>query len=265
MDNVDEFVGFALELADASRAIAARAFADAVDFTTKQDGSPVTEIDQEIERVLVGLIGERFPGHGILGEEYGSRDASNQYVWVVDPIDGTKSFATGLPTFGTLISLCRSGLPILGIIELPISRQRCVGAEGRPTEFNGAPVRCRAQQELQACVMCASGPEFYRGTAPRSGFERLWPETKWNVYGGGCTAYASLARGLVDICLEGDNLSPFDYCALVPVVHGAGGRISDWAGNDLNLRSGLDARANGVLASGDSRIHDQALRVLNET
>lgn len=183
---------------------------------------------------------------------------------MIDPIDGTKSFAIGLPTFGTLISLCRSGTPILGVIDLPVAEQRCIGAEGRPTEFNGAPVRCRPREHASECVMSASGSEFYRGSAPLAGFERIWPKTKWNVYGGGCAAYASLARGLVDLCLEGSNLSPFDFCALVPVVNGAGGRITDWSGEDLNLRNGVGTRAAGVLAAGDPRVHENALELLNE-
>ncbi len=265
MSEFEEFVEFALELADSGRSIASRAFDSAVGFVSKPDGTPVTEIDQTIERALVDRISAKFPDHGILGEEYGSRDAGNEYVWVVDPIDGTKSFAAGLSTFGILISLCHAGVPILGVIDLPIARQRCVGVEGRITEFNNLQVRCRPRQHLNECVLSASGPEFYRGTAPREGFERLWPKTKWNVYGGGCAAYGSLARGLVDLCIEGNNLSPFDFCALVPVVNGAGGRISDWYGNDLDLRNGLDTKANGVLASGSPEIHDQVLEVLNQS
>lgn len=263
MSDVDTFAEFALELADTGRPIARRAFESAAGFVSKSDGSPVTETDQAIEKALADRISTKFPDHGILGEEYGSRDVGNEYVWVIDPIDGTKSFATGLPTFGILISLCRAGLPILGIIDLPIAQQRCVGVEGRITEFNNAPVRCRPRHDVSACVMSASGPEFYKGMAPRAGFEQLWPKTKWNVYGGGCAAYAQLARGLVDLCLEGNNLSPFDFCALVPIVNGAGGKISDWYGHDLNLRSGVDTRADGVLASGTPEVHDQVLEILN--
>lgn len=263
MPEVDTFTEFAHELADIGRSIASRAYGNAIDFVSKPDGTPVTEIDQAVERALVDRIVDRFPGHGILGEEYGEREVDTEYVWVIDPIDGTKSFAVGLPTFGILISLCRAGSPILGIIELPVARQRCVGVEGRATEFNNSPVRCRTRRFLSECIMSASGPEFYRDTAPREGFERLWPKTKWNVYGGGCLAYASLARGLVDLCLEGSNLSPFDFCALVPVVNGAGGKISDWQGNHLNLKNGVDIRANGVLASGDPATHEQALEILN--
>ena len=263
MSEVDTFVEFAHELSDIGRSIARQSYGNAPHFVSKSDGTPVTETDQAIEKALVDRIVDRFPTHGILGEEYGSREVENEYVWVVDPIDGTKAFAVGLPTFGTLISLCRAGSPIIGIIEMPIAQQRCIGVEGRATEFNNSPVRCRPCRHLSESIMSANGPEFYRGVTPREGYERLWPKTRWNIFGGSCLVYASLARGLIDLCLEGSNLSPFDFCALVPVVNGAGGNISDWQGNALDLKNGVDIKAAGVLASGDPAIHRQALEVLN--
>jgi len=264
MHDLALFVKVGHELADIGRKMARAAFVDGAAFQTKSDGSPVTEVDQAIEKAMRKVISDRFPEHGILGEEYGNSDLDSEFVWVIDPIDGTKSFATGLPTFGCLISLCHNNVPVIGIVELPVAEQRCVGVVGQPTTFNGKPVHCRPRTSLSECVMSLSGPEFYKETAPRPGFERLWPQSEWNVYGGGCVAYASLARGFVDICLEGSNLSPFDFCAYVPVIEGAGGRITDWHGEALSLRAGPDTRARGVLASGDPGVHEQALRIIAE-
>ncbi len=264
MSDLDLFVAVAHELADIARKLARIAFVEGAAFQSKSDGSPVTEVDQAIEWAMRDIIVEKFPEHGILGEEYGNSDLDGEFVWVIDPIDGTKCFATGLPTFGSLISLCQNNTPVIGIIELPVAEQRCVGVVGQPTTFNDKPVQCRSRATLKECVMSLSGPEFYKEHAPRQGFERLWPESEWNVYGGGCVSYASLARGFVDLCLDGANLSPYDFCAYVPVINGAGGLISDWQGDSLGLHAGPATRAKGVLASGDSRIHDQALRIIAE-
>jgi inositol-phosphate phosphatase/L-galactose 1-phosphate phosphatase/histidinol-phosphatase len=264
MNSLNLYVSIGHELADIGRKLARAAFREGAAFYSKSDGSPVTEVDQAVEKAMRGVITDNFPEHGILGEEYGNSDLDNEFVWVIDPIDGTKNFAAGLPTFGCLISLCRNGVPVLGIIELPVAEQRCVGVEGQPTTFNDKPVQCRPRQNLKECVMSLSGHEYFKGTAPRHRLEQLWPETEWNVYGGGCAGYASLSRGYVDLCLDGSNLSPYDFCAFVPVVAGAGGRITDWQGNALNLHAGPAIRAKGVLASGDPRTHEQALRCLNE-
>lgn len=260
--DIDAYVAFAEELAALARDRARAAFARGAAFTTKSDGSPVTELDQAIEREMRAMIVARFPAHGILGEEYGTERLDHDLVWVLDPIDGTKCFAAGLPTFGSLIALCHEGVPIVGIVELPVMERRCVGARGRPTTLDGRAVRCRPRADLKSCVMSAAGSEFYRGPAPRDGFDRLSTRTEWNVYGGGCVGYASLAAGYVDICLEGANLSTFDYCAYVPVVEGAGGAISDWRGGALRLVVDPKARAAGLVASGDPRVHAEALACL---
>jgi len=263
MDDLDLYVKVGCELADIGRKMARSAFVEGAEFQLKSDGSPVTEVDQAIERAMRDIITDRLPEHGILGEEYGNSNLDKEYIWVIDPIDGTKSFATGLPTFGSLICLCRNNVPVIGIIELPVAEQRCIGVEGQPTTFDGKPVQCRARSTLSECIMSLTGPEFYKDTAPRQGFEKIWPESQWNVYGGGCFSYASLARGYIDICVDGSNLSPYDFCAYVPVVNGAGGRITDWQGEALGLHAGPAARAKGVLACGDRGVHEQALRIIS--
>lgn len=172
------------ELAETARGMALTSLEKGLDFSSKEDGTPETETDQSIERVLREMISKRFPGHGILGEEYGSVDEDFEFVWVLDPIDGTKSFASGLPTFGSLIALCQYGLPVLGVVELPIMRHRCVGAVGRQTTLNGVPVRTRAKQDIANCVMATAGVEFFKPPAPAENFYDLMSSTNWNVYGG---------------------------------------------------------------------------------
>lgn len=259
---VQEFAAFAESLAEVSRLMARKTFQSMATFQTKADGSPVTETDEAIEAELTRLIQERYPDHGILGEESGTCNADREYVWVIDPIDGTKSFATGTSTFGSLISLCHNEKPIVGVIELPVSGWRYVGMTGAPTTFNGSPVQTRKISDLSNCVLSASGGEFFRGAAPREGFETLRHACDWTVYGAGCSAFGSLSRGLIDICLEGANLSTFDFCALVPVVEGAGGKITDWNGQPFRLVPDMNFRAGGVVATGDPERHEAVLEEL---
>ncbi len=252
---IDHFAATAGELADLARATVLAGHSFDMAHEIKDDGSPVTELDRTVERVLRTRIEALFPEHGILGEEYGAEGAGREWLWVLDPIDGTKHFAAGLSDFGTLIALCQDGVPVVGVIDLPLLDRRCLGVAGRPTLLNGREVRCRAREGLGDCVLSSAGPDAFDG-APEPAFRRLRKASAWNVYGGGCAGYVSLAGGVVDICLEG-NLDPFDFCALVPVIDGAGGAISDWRGAPLGLESGPR-----ILASGDRRIHDAALALL---
>ncbi|WP_170384315.1 inositol monophosphatase family protein [Ruegeria atlantica] len=261
--DLKEFAIFAGHLADLSRSVAQREFQNIPAFQNKQDGSPVTAADEAVEAELLRAIRAKYPDHGILGEESGSSNLDRDFVWVVDPIDGTKSFATGTSTFGSLIALCYQHRPVVGVIELPVSGWRYVGVEGEPTTFNDTPVTTRKDLTLADCVLSASGGEFFRGPAPRSGFEALRQQCDWTVYGAGCSAFGSLSRGLIDICLEGANLATFDFCALAPVVEGAGGRITDWRGQPFSLVADMNHRAEGVVATGDVKLHDEVLRILN--
>ncbi|MCL6285685.1 histidinol phosphate phosphatase [Ruegeria sp. 2012CJ41-6] len=261
--DLNEFAEFAQHLADLSRSIAHHEFQNIPAFQNKGDGSPVTAADEAVEAELLRAIRETYPDHGILGEETGCTNLDRDLVWVVDPIDGTKSFATGTSTFGSLIALCHRQKPVIGVIELPVSGWRYVGVAGEVTSFNGVPVSSRKDMRLSDCVLSASGGEFFRGPAPRSGFERLREQCDWTVYGAGCSAFGSLSRGLMDICLEGANLATFDFCALVPVVEGAGGKITDWRGRPFRLVPDMTHRADGVVATGDAALHEKVLQFLN--
>jgi len=201
------------------------------------------------------LIVAECPGHGIHGEELGQERLDAEWVWVLDPIDGTKAFISGLPIFGCLIALCRNGRPVLGVIDQPITRERWIGAAGVPSTLNGAPVRVRACAGLAAATMLTTAPDMMDGPAAEP-YERLRSAVKLSRFGGDCYAYAMLASGHVDLVVE-RKLKPFDYAALVPVIEQAGGRISDWTGKALDLAS--DGQ---VVAAGDARVHAAALAML---
>jgi len=174
---------------------------------------------------------------------------------VLDPIDGTKAFISGMPLFGTLIALLHRGRPILGIIDQPILNERWVGATGRPTTFLGKPARTRACASLAAATLYSTSPDMFRG--PDAGaYESLRGRVKLPRYGGDCYAYGQLANGHIDIVVEA-QLKPYDYLAQVPIIEGAGGAFTDWQGGKLGLES--DGR---VCAVGDPALHKDVLRLL---
>jgi len=237
-------LAFANGLADAAGAIIRGYFRRGVAVDDKADQSPVTIADREAERELRRLIEAHFPADGILGEEFGATRSDAARVWVLDPIDGTKSFISGIPLFGTLIALTERGGPILGVIDQPISRERWIGATGHPSTLNGAPIRTRACPTLALATLFATAPEMFHGEEAQ-GFRRLRGSVKLPRYGADCYAYGLLAAGFIDVVVEA-SLKPWDYCAMVPVIEGAGGRITDWEGAPLGLRSG-----SRILAVGD--------------
>jgi histidinol-phosphatase len=201
------------------------------------------------------MIERRFPDHGIVGEEFGRVREDAEFVWVLDPIDGTKSFISGVPLFGTLIALTRARRPILGVIDQPISRERWLGAAGSQSTLNGTPVHCRPCAGLAAATVFATTPEMFRGP-DAAGFARISAAAKLTRFGADCYAYGLLAAGFVDLVVEA-SLKPYDFCAIIPIVEGAGGMASDWQGAELGLAS--DGR---VLVAGDRRTHEAALALL---
>ena len=201
------------------------------------------------------LIAARFPEHGIIGEEYGPERADAEFVWVLDPIDGTKSFISGVPLFGTLIALAHQGRPVLGIIDQPISRERWIGAQGRPTMMNDTALQCRPCPSLAGATIFATSPDMFRGD-DAAAFGRLATAVKLVRFGADCYAYGLLAHGFIDIVIEA-SLKPYDFSAMLPIVEGAGGIATDWQGAPLTIAS--DGR---VLVAGDRAAHEQALAVL---
>ena len=251
-----EFIEFAGSLADAAGPILLRHFRKTVSVDTKSDKTPVSIADRDAEQAMRQLISDRYPGHGILGEEHGTDRIEAEYVWVLDPIDGTKAYLAGKPLFGTLIALLQNGVPVLGIIDQPILGERWLGATGHQTRFNGSDVETRQCTNLEKASLNATSPDMFKGS-DYTRFEALTSKTAMTMYGGDCYAYGLLASGHIDLIVEAD-LKPYDFFALVPVVSGAGGSMTDWMGNLLNLQS--DGR---IIATGDATILPQITAILN--
>ena len=251
------FVAHAGRLADASGAIVRRYFRTPVAVDDKADASPVTIADREAETAMRTLTAAAYPGHGIIGEEFGRDRAEAEYVWVLDPIDGTKAFITGKPLFGTLIALTRRGVPVLGVIDQPVTRERWIGVAGERTRFNGAPVATRPCPGLDRAIVNTTSPDLCDAVEGRA-FARLARRCRLAQYGGDCYAYGLVASGFLDLVVEA-GLKAHDFCALVPVVAGAGGVMTDWSGRALDLAS--DGR---VVAAGDRAALEAAIAVLTE-
>jgi len=249
-----EFVDLARRLTEVSRPILRRYYRKTLDIIDKADESPVTKADRECEAALREAINKAFPDHGIIGEEFGAERADAEHVWVLDPLDGTRSFITGRPLFGTLIALTRGGKPILGVIDMPILSDLFLGVAGQPSTLNGEAIRSRACVGLGDAYFSTISPIMFRDhVAP---FERLTTAAKSTTFGGDCYQYAMVAAGFIDLVVE-RGLGIYDFAALVPVIEGAGGHITDWRGQPLTLQSKGD-----VIAAGDRRILDQAVATL---
>jgi inositol-phosphate phosphatase/L-galactose 1-phosphate phosphatase/histidinol-phosphatase len=246
---MDDFSKLAEVMADAAGVIARQYFRTGFAIDTKDDQSPVTQADREIELKLRALVKEHRPDDGIIGEEFGNVESKSGYTWVFDPIDGTKSFTIGRPTFGTLIGLCKDATPILGIIDQPISNERWIGVQGRPTLFNGQPVKTRACPNIKQAI-------FGTGSASQIGVERyqkLEAACRYMVFQGDCYFFGLMANGAIDGLVE-DHLDIYDFIALVPIIEGAGGKITDWQGKPLTLESGST-----LIATGDPSLHEALL------
>jgi myo-inositol-1(or 4)-monophosphatase len=259
--DLDRFIAGAEAAADVAGAVVRPFFRTGLGADNKADRSPVTIADRTAEQAMRAVLTERFPGHGVLGEEFGQDRPDARLRWVLDPIDGTRAFITGRPTFGTLVALLDGDTPIVGIIDQPATRERWVGAVGRRTRFSGmlgGHAGCRPCPSLAEAELSCTSPEMMAGEHwPR--WRRLADAARRNYWGGDCYAYGLLALGQIDIVAERD-MKLWDWAALVPVVEGAGGRITDWSGAPLRPDS------NGtVLAVGDTALLAPAIACLNDS
>lgn len=250
------FLPFAHELADAARAVTL-AYEGAAENKDAAGGfDPVTEADRGAERVMRDLIAARHPDHGVSGEEFGETPGEGRWRWSIDPIDGTRSFICGLPSWTTLIALLDEGLPVLGIIDVPRLDERFVAAgEGAVVMTGGEPRPLAASgcRSLADARLSTTDPLLFAG-AEAEGFERVRRAAKVARYGYDAYAYARLAAGGIDLVIEA-GLKPHDYNALIPVVRGAGGIIGDWHG-------GSDFSAGAVVAAATPALYDAAVRAL---
>jgi myo-inositol-1(or 4)-monophosphatase len=254
-----DFAAFVDELATVSGEAILPFFRTSLGVEDKGSASgfdPVTAADRAAEIAMRTLIKRSFPEHGVVGEEYGNEHAEAEYVWVLDPIDGTKSFITGMPAWGSLIGLTRNGAAVFGMMHQPFIRERftgdCVAAQYR------GPAGAR-ELHVRPCAMLADAMVFttnprLMNEADRAAFSRVESAVRLSRYGGDCYAYCMLAAGHVDLVIE-TGLKPHDIVALIPIIEGAGGIVTNWEG-------GSAAKGGRVIAAGDRRVHQAALKVL---
>jgi myo-inositol-1(or 4)-monophosphatase len=254
-----DFAAFVNELASVSGEIILPFFRTALSIEDKgRPGSfdPVTAADHAAESAMRTLIRRSFPDHGIIGEEYGRERADAEYVWVLDPIDGTKSFISGMPAWGTLIALLRSGEPVFGLMNQPFTRERFSGDGGKASYRGPAgerDLRVRACPDLGRAVLFTTSP-LLMNASDRDSFARVENVVRLSRYGGDCYAYCMLAAGHVDLVIE-TELKPYDVLPLIPIIVGAGGVVTTWDG-------GAPHAGGRIIAAGDKRVHAAAMEML---
>ncbi|MCA9739932.1 histidinol-phosphatase [candidate division KSB1 bacterium] len=254
MQQATEFTEFATLLAQESSRVIMPWFGNhELIVEQKSDESPVTIADRAAEQIMRDLIHKNYPGHGVIGEEFGSERADAEHVWVLDPIDGTASFTTGCPLFGTLIALMRDGRPVLGAIHLPALKQLCMG-DSSTTELNGKTVKMRPEFKLAQATVLASGIDTIKEFQSWQRFEKLLGRTRMFRTWGDCYGYVLLATGWADIMLD-PIMHAWDLMALVPIIEGAGGIITDWHGEDA-------VEGTSCIAANKS-LHSKVVRMLN--
>jgi myo-inositol-1(or 4)-monophosphatase len=254
-----DFTSFVEQLATASGDTILPFFRTALAVENKKAAGfdPVTAADRAAENAMRALIRKQFPAHGLLGEEYGSERPDAEYVWVLDPIDGTKSFISGMVAWGTLIGLMRFGEPVFGMMHQPFTRERFFG-DGGAARYRGPAgdrdLHVRACEALEDAVMFTTSP-LLMNEADRAAFRRVENKVKLSRYGGDCYAYCMLAAGQIDLIIE-TELKPYDIVALIPIIAGAGGIVTTWEG-------GPPQGGGRIVVAGDKRVHAAALDVLN--
>jgi len=255
-----DFSSFVDQLAGVSGETILPFFRTALAIENKQTGrgfDPVTAADRAAEDAMRALIRQNFPDHGILGEEYGAERTDAEYVWVLDPIDGTKSFITGMVAWGTLIGLMRFGEPVFGMMNQPFTREKFSG-DGGAARYRGPAgnrdLHVRACASLDDAILSTTSP-LLMNLPDRAAFGRLETKVKLSRYGGDCYAYCMLAAGLIDLVIE-TEIKPYDIVAVIPIVTGAGGIVTTWENGP--------AQAGGrIVVAGDERVHRAALEMLN--
>ncbi len=251
----ESFLYFAEQLADQSRAMLLAASQRKPEVEIKADASYVTSTDKAVEATLREMISARYPDHGILGEEFENTNIDAEFVWVLDPIDGTAPFVAGIPVFGSLIGLAWNGAPYVGVIEQPMTQDRWVGVTGIKAQFNGKPIRTRPCASIEVAFTTCSNADFMNAEE-HARFDRVRRRAQYVQYGGSCYSYGVLASGRTDLALDG-GLDAFDIYAPAAVITGAGGYVTDWNGKPLSF----DMQGN-VLAAGDKSRLDEVISIV---
>lgn len=248
-----DLMAFCKKLADASSEIIRKWYRAGYQVELKADASPVTIADRGAEEIMRQLIMREFPSHGILGEEFGRHQPDADYQWVLDPIDGTKAFVSHSYLFGTLIALLHKGRPILGVINNPLVQDFLIG-NGQQAWLNGQPVQVRPCARVEEAILLATSHWNVRNHQNGAAFEALTQRVQRYNNWGDCHGYYLLAIGGADIMLD-PILELWDLMALIPIIEGAGGRITSWQGGDPVAGKSAVATAGGI--------HEEVVRLLN--
>ncbi|MCJ8324869.1 MAG: histidinol-phosphatase [Rhizobiales bacterium] len=264
---LEDFARFAHMLADAADAVTLPMFRKPVAIDNKLaaigEFDPVTLADQNAEKAIRALIEEHFPDHGILGEEFGHKKTNSPYEWILDPIDGTRAYITGVPLWGTLIALTFEGQAVFGLNSQPHIGERFWGY-GRaclyqgPRETYGQLVTSQ-QTELSQALAATTAPELFTTKSDQAAFDIINQNVRLMRFGGDCYFYCLLAAGTIDLVLE-TGLNSYDIAALIPIVEGAGGIITNWQGEPIMFNS---HKKTSVLACANKQLHQQALALIN--
>jgi myo-inositol-1(or 4)-monophosphatase len=253
MNDLESFKIFAKHLADVSGAVIRSYFRMPFSIDSKADSSPVTIADKKAEELMREEITAAFPGHGILGEEFGEQNPDAEYKWILDPIDGTKSFICGTVTFGTLIALLKNGEPILGVINQPVLHEFIIG-DNFSCELNGVKTNVRSCEKLSDAVLLTTDHLNIKKYRDINKFNSLLDKIKLYRNWGDCYGYYLLATGYADIMID-PVMNIWDFMALIPVIKGAGGIITDYKGGD-------PVKGNSIIASVPG-IHNEVIKILN--
>lgn len=255
--DLPRLLAFADVLADAARGAILPYFRAELSIESKGAVfDPVTEADRAAERAMRALIERTYPHDGVLGEEYGETAPKNGYQWILDPIDGTRAFISGLPLWGVLIGLYYEGQPLIGVMDQPYLDERYRGwNEGANATIQNITrvLKTRACAGLGEATLSTTDATLFRGEEADA-FARVHARTKLTRYGYDCYAYSMVASGFMDCVIE-SGLKPFDIAALIPILTGAGGGVCNWTGGDAS-------QGGRVLAYGDARVRDEALGLL---
>jgi histidinol phosphatase-like enzyme (inositol monophosphatase family) len=253
----------AQELADISGAVILKHFRKPISVENKAAGGafdPVTKADRGAEKAIVQALSTRFPDHGIVGEEFGTRPGTSAYKWVIDPIDGTRSFIIGSPLWGTLIGVLKDGKPIYGLVDQPFTGERFWSGDKASYHSlrGGRPARIKTRDcgRIEDAVLTSTHPDLFESSEQAAALSLLKSKARLTRYGGDCYGYCLLAAGFVDVIIEA-GLKPYDIVALIPIIERAGGTITTWTGGDPS--SGGD-----IIATCDKRLHDDVLALLNK-
>jgi myo-inositol-1(or 4)-monophosphatase len=258
---IADFLALAHDLADRTGAVILPHFRGNTEIDHKGGSAfdPVTAADLAAERAVRELLAERYPTHGVVGEELGSLQPGAEFCWIVDPIDGTRAFIIGQPLWGTLIGLLHEGTPLLGLMDQPFTRERFWGADGgafyRGGQEPDRPLLARACGSLADAMLASTSPDLFADGTERERFEAIGRKVRLRRFGGDCYNYCLLALGQLDLVVEA-GLKAFDIAPLIPIIEGAGGVVTSWDGRNAS-------EGGRIVAAGDRRLHEQAVALLS--